>query len=325
MEGAARQIADINQQLLCLGRRGHYNMEPVDLNQVLGNIMTGYHDIPETVSMESTLAADLMLVQGGEAQLHRVFSNLVHNAIDAVGDSGTVSVSSENIYLSEGTTQYTHIDRGEYVMITVRDNGAGIPEEQQDKVFDPFFTTKSTDRRRGSGLGLSIVNGVIEDHDGFVNLESIEKLGSVFTVYLPITRQASPPSEDAIVKGNGESILIIDDDPIQRNVAKRLLKHAGYRVHSVESGELALEELKKNHYDLLVLDMVMPGGIDGTETFARAIAINPDQNAIIVSGYADSLAVEKVQQLGVVNFLKKPVSMNSLCGAVARCLPSPTD
>ena len=324
MEVSARQIADINQKLLCLGRRGHYNMEPVDINQVIENVMKEFHDLPDTVLLNKQLATDLLPVLGGSAQISRVVANLVHNAVDAVDQRGSVSISTKNIYLSANTTEYAHIDRGEYVLISIRDDGIGIPLENRDKVFDPFFTTKCTDRQRGSGLGLSVVNGVIEDHNGFVNLESAIGLGSEFTVYLPITRQTIPTSENSIAKGNGETILVIDDDPIQRTVAVRLLEHAGYLASAAESGEQALEILRNQSYDLLVLDMVMPGGIDGGITYARALEINPDQKGIIVSGYADTAAVRKAQQLGVTEYLKKPVSLESLGRAVSRSLPSPT-
>ncbi len=325
MEVSARQIADINQKLLCLGRRGHYNMEPVDVNQVIETVMIEFHDLPDSVLLEKQLATDLLPVMGGSAQLSRVVANLLHNAVDAVDQRGCVSISTENFYLSDNTTEYAHIDRGEYVLISIRDDGIGIPPENRDKVFDPFFTTKSTDQQRGSGLGLSVVNGVVEDHNGFVNLESATGLGSVFTVYLPITRQEIPAPVDAKFKGHGETILVIDDDPIQRTVAVRLLQHAGYQASAVESGERALEILRKKPHDLLVLDMVMPGGIDGGTTYSRALEINPNQKGIIVSGYADTKAVHKAQQLGVTEYLKKPMSLESLCQPVQQSLPSPTN
>src|SRR5262249_7046760 len=159
----------------------------------------------------------------------------------------------------------------------------GIAPEIRDRIFDAFFTTKQAGRRRGSGLGLSVVQSIVEDHHGYLDVQSEVGVGTTFSLYLPISRATIAVAVRDGVAGGHERILIVDDDQGQREVARELLGTLGYRVDVVGSGEEALTYLHDNRADLLVLDMVMPPGIDGAETYRRVLELRPTQRAIIVS------------------------------------------
>lgn len=308
IENAAQKIAEINQDLLTLGRRGHYNLDLLNLNSIISKTVEEMKKQCPTVNFEINLDKELMNIKGGGAQIHRMLINLLSNARDAIQDAGNIIVSTENYYADDTSFAYGRVPRGEYVKITITDDGCGIPEEIIQRILDPFFSTKTADKKRGSGLGLSVVDAVMKDHHGFIDLSSKVGYGTSFYLYFPITREDIELDEKSQPLEGTESVLIIDDDAVQREVSLTLLKKLGYHVSCAESGEQALEILLNASYDILVLDMVMPDGIDGTETYRRALEMNPDQKAIIVSGFAESERVREAKQLGVRAFVKKPLT-----------------
>ncbi len=326
IEEAAEKIADINQQLLSLGRRGHYSVEPLDLNTLLNGVMMKLNKQGDSKNViKKQFSHDLFKVTGGAAQLSRALSNLINNAVESMhGSGGKLTVSTQNIYLDKPLNGYKSITPGEYVKLEIADSGCGIPNEIINKIFDPFFTTKTMDKMRGSGLGLSVVHGVIEDHGGYVTVSSKINKGTVFTIYFPVARDVQPAGSQlpGELRGGDESILIVDDDSTQRKVTTQLLKRLGYKIDSVASGELAVEYVKINKPDLLVLDMVMDG-IDGAETYRRVLKERPGQKAIILSGYAMSRLVKLALNLGAGMFISKPISLDTLAHAVRTELDKP--
>ena len=318
IETSAAQIADINQQLLTLGRRGHYTQEPLNLNEIVQQVVNELESPPDTLVCETDLEKNLMNIMGGSSQIHRVISNLLNNARDAMQDIGRICIKTENYYIDDTSVKYERIPRGEYVKLAISDTGCGIPDEIIQKIFDPFFTTKKTDRKRGSGLGLSVVDAVIKDHNGYLDLSSKIGKGTTFYLYFPITRETVDEQESEQIAGGSEAVLIIDDDEIQRNVSLRLLEKLGYKATAVESGEKAVEFLKENPQDLLILDMVMPPGIDGAETYRQVLEINPEQKAIIVSGFSETERVLEAQKLGAGAFIKKPLTNRTIALAVRK-------
>lgn len=317
IEFATKQIADINQQLLALGRRGHYAMEPIDLNRLVQKVMNSV-TLPKGIRLELHLDDDLLKIKGGAAQLSRVITNLIFNAKEAMQGIGALTIATDNIYLDEPLSPQQKVPRGEYVRLTISDTGAGIEKEVLDKIFDPFFTTKNTDRMRGSGLGLSIVHGIVEDHHGYIEVESQVGVSTTFKLYFPTARDLETEIETkqdaALVRGK-ERVLVVDDDPVQRKVAEFVLGRMGYEVDSVASGEEALTYVEKTSPDLLILDMVM-NGIDGTETYRQVLERRPGQRAIITSGYAMSKRVEEALRLGAGSFVSKPLTPDVLLSAV---------
>ncbi len=318
MEKAAEQMSEINQQLLTLGRRGHYNHEPMDLNDIISQVVDQIFPVPDTLQLHQNIGADLMNIKGGKSQIMRAISNLVANAREAMHDSGDLTIRTENYYVMKPSGNITSIPQGEYVKLTVADTGCGIAPDDLGQIFDPFFTTKTTDHHKGSGLGLSIVFAVVKDHQGYIDCESTPNQGTSFYLYFPITREHVSAADDEQLTGGDEYILLVDDDPIQREVTGDLLRELGYTVAAAESGERAIELLDKRQPDLMILDMVMPGGMDGAETYKKAHEVYPLQKAIIVSGYAESGRVAEALRLGAGGFVKKPITIQSLAQAIRR-------
>ena len=203
-------------------------------------------------------------------------------------------------------------------VLLVRDDGHGMPPALQQRIFEPFFSTKGND---GSGLGLSVVHGVVTDHQGAVDLRSKIGDGSTFSVYLPVVRDAptSDSLDDVVERACGESILLVDDDPLQLEVVTSILETLGYRVHCVSSGEEAIDKIAIFRPDLVLLDMIM-GGIDGTETLKRILEWRSEQKVILISGFARIERVEEARQLGARGFLPKPLTRRPLARAIREAL-----
>jgi len=317
IEKSAQKIADINQQLLTLGRRGHYNQDALNLNTIVHQAVKDIMPrLADSVTCETSLESDLMNILGGGSQILRVITNLLVNAVDALNDIGYINIKTENYYADDVSGAYSRVPKGEYVKLTISDNGCGISDDIVHKILDPFFSTKTSDKKRGSGLGLSVVDAVIKDHNGYLDLKTQLGKGTSFYIYFPATRKSSnDDSSDKSIGGN-ETILVVDDDAIQRDVSTRLLEKLGYEVSSVESGEKAIEYLRENPHNLVILDMIMPGGIDGAETYQRILKTCPNQKAIIVSGFSESDRVKAVQELGAGAFVKKPLTKKTFASAV---------
>lgn len=322
MQMSANQIVEINQQLLTLGRRGHFNVETFDPNELLEAAVRALN-IEQGVLIDRELASDLEPVSGGPAQILRVLTNLIANALDAMGRFGTLRLSTENVHLQGSLRRYAHVAEGEYVCVRIVDSGPGIPLEIQEKIFEPFFSTKKTDKKRGSGLGLSVVHSVLEDHKGYIDLESEPGRGTAFSLYIPVDHnaKANASKSEGVVDGNGASVLVVDDDQIQRDVITSMLESLGYVAMALPSGEKAVAHMCSHECDLIILDMVMDG-IDGTETLRQIKILRPEQRALILSGFARSDRVEEALRLGASAFVAKPVQTNVLAKAVRDAMRS---
>jgi CheY-like chemotaxis protein len=212
-----------------------------------------------------------------------------------------------------------NLPEGDYVILTVTDNGIGISETDKEKIFEPFYTKKNMGRS-GTGLGMTVVWGTVKDHKGYIDIQSKVGRGTRFALYFPATRAVLPKIDDRLpleaYMGKGESILVVDDLKDQRDLASRMLQKLNYFVNTVDSGEKAVEYLTHNKVDLVLLDMMMDPGIDGLETFRRMRLINPAQRAIIFSGYSETERIKEAEQLGVGTFIRKPFLIEKIGLAV---------
>ena len=214
------------------------------------------------------------------------------------------------------------IKAGDYVRLTVSDTGKGISVKDQNKIFEPFYTKKAMGRS-GTGLGMTVVRGTIEDHNGFIDIKSSEGLGTTFHLYFPVTpRELIKNIESFSIKkySGNERILVVDDVKEQREIAKAMLTSLGYIVETVSSGEKAVYYMKQNKADLLILDMIMDPGIDGLETYRKILEINPEQKAIIASGFSETDRVKEAQRLGAGVYVKKPYLIGRIAASVRAAL-----
>ena len=320
IQSAASRIADINNDLLSLGRRETKGMEPVDIKSLIEETLRQTISINDGIKMEYNASSSVSQIMGSRSQLFRVLSNLVVNAADALGESGTIEVDAKDVTLTDYRFSIDTIPPGNYVTVSVKDNGPGIPKRILPRIFEPFFTTKSSDSKRGTGLGLSVVHALIKDHNGYIDCETGDNIGTCFTVYLPLEDKSGHEPTLDTVRGESERVLVVDDDPDQNNLMKRILERYGYTVRGVKSGEEAIAIVDEFRPDILVLDILMKPGIDGADTYKIIREHKPGIKAIVVSAYAHSSKAEKAQSEGIEFLLRKPVSPSKLLRALRRAL-----
>ncbi len=327
IEKTAGDMSRLTQQLLALARRGRIGNEVFCVNEIIEQVVNGLQPImPKGVTIEYDLADNLLQTRGGRDQMRRVIDNLCQNAFDAMSGSGILSLKTENVYLDTPFGVYSAVKMGEYVKVTISDTGPGVPDEIRDKIFDPFFTTKRASKQRGSGLGLSIVHGIVRDHKGYIDLVSVPGHGAKFMVYIPISRVSGETARAGNLPHGTERVLVVDDDAPQVQVLIQLLEVLGYKATGVASGEECLARLRSAEkcFDLIILDMVMDSGMDGLTTFTEIRKIIPEQRVILTSGYAKSARrIGKAQELGAGIFLRKPLTIERVAKAVREELDQP--
>ncbi len=276
------------------------------------------------LKIETRLDPELMNIKGSYIHIRKALMNLVTNAVEAVAVNENrtqqVWIETSNQYLDRPMQGYDHIHIGEYVVLTVSDTGPGIADQDLERIFEPFFTKKMMGKS-GTGLGLVLVWNAVQDHQGYINVKTAPQ-GSSFQLYFPITRESLTLKEDkkpmTAYMGKGQTVLIVDDEEKQREIGSQILEKLGYSVSAVASGEAAVEFLKNNPVDIIVLDMILGEGMNGRETYAEIIKFYPGQKAVIVSGFTESEEVRRVQQMGAGEFVKKPYSVEKIGLAVYR-------
>jgi len=318
------KAAAIVQDLLTLARRGVAIPEVVNLNDIIDEYqispeygkLKSYHPFAE---VEASLVPDLLNISGSPVHLSKTVMNLVSNAAEAMPDGGKIIISTANRYIDQPIRGYDDVQEGDYVVLTVSDNGVGISSDDLDRIFEPFYT-KKTMGRSGTGLGMAVVWGTVKDHKGYIEVHSNQCQGTTFTLYFPVTRKELAKGKISLsiddYKGNGQSVLVVDDVKEQRDIASSILSQLGYSVTTVSCGEAAIEYMRENTADLVVLDMIMEPGIDGFETYKKITALRPEQKTIIASGFSETDRVRKAQKLGAGKYIKKPYTIEKIGLAV---------
>ena len=328
IQQSGQKAAAIVQDLLTLARRGVPVMQVISLNTLVNEYLASpvhQQQLKENPAVEVTarLAPDLLNIKGSPVHLAKTVMNLITNAMESITTRGKVDVRTENRSISGTMTGYDNIRQGDYAVLIVTDTGSGIGDGDINKIFEPFFTKKRMGKS-GSGLGLAVVWGTVKDHNGYIDVKSREKQGTTFTLYFPITREEEENDSTGLAvdqyHGQGETVLVVDDVESQRLIASAMLTRLGYAVTTAASGEEAVQRLARQPADILVLDMLMPPGIDGLETYRRALAINPRQRAIIATGYSETARVKSTQELGASAFIKKPYTIQQLGMAIRKGL-----
>jgi PAS domain S-box-containing protein len=332
IKSSAERAAVVVRDLVALSRRGQYDRVPTNINALPCitspvNAKTLRKSHPE-ISITCNIAENKLTVLAGEDHLCRVINNLMRNAAEAIEGKGEVILTTSRKTLEKNIKGYCLIPAGEYAVIEISDTGHGIAPEDMDRIFEPFYTKKDKTDHSGSGLGLSVVHGVIGDHNGYIDVATEVGQGTTFTIYLPLIADTITPlenQEDTPLQSGKERVLIVDDESSLRFTLKLFLHKLGYTVDEAIHGHEALDIIKKTlsqpdtKYDLIILDMLMETGFDGLDTYEAILKLYPDQKVIVVSGYANDARAEAAQKLGA-NWLGKPFARDDLAKAVRNCL-----
>jgi CheY-like chemotaxis protein len=253
--------------------------------------------------------------------MEQVLLNLFVNAWQAMPGGGSLYIETQNVHLDDAYLKPYDVISGPYTKISITDTGVGMDEKTLQRIFDPFFTTK--EMGRGTGLGLASAYGIIKGHSGFINVYSEKGHGTTFNLYLPASKKELIQYEELstdIIKG-GETILIVDDEPIITDVTSALLEGLGYKVFIAQSGEEAVDIYRENNdqIDLVIMDMIMPG-IGGGEAFDRIQTIDPKARVILSSGYSLNGMAKDILMRGVKAFLQKPFRLSDLSHKIREVL-----
>ncbi|WP_323770586.1 response regulator [Antarctobacter sp.] len=320
---ATQRGADLTRSLLSFARKAPLTPARIDLNEIVRDTKKwSTRVVPETISVEMSLAPDLWPVEADASATQNALLNLIINARDAMENGGVLSLETSNVVID--TCQHPLPDQdlkpGSYVVLTVKDTGVGMSPEVTKEIFAPFYTTKGPSQ--GSGLGLSMVQGFISQSGGAVRVYSEPDKGSTFKLYFPSAQNqketAKPVTPEKAVAASGHArVLLVEDEPEVKRIFKSLLEHAGYQVVTACSGDDALQTfLSSRDVDLLLTDIVMPGQLQGPELAARLREIDPDLGAIFMTGYANASALQGQGQRPDDMRLMKPVSRKDLLTAI---------
>ena len=320
IQRGAKRAAELTSKLMAFARNGSYDLKPVNINRVvvetLGIIERTFE---KSIEVKSVLADGLPTVEIDPVHIQQVLMNLVVNARDAMPDGGRLIVET-GIRTFSGLQIRRDIEgaEGTYVVVSVEDSGQGMDKSLMLRIFDPFFTTK--EKGRGTGLGLSMVYGVVRNHGGFVRVYSEPGHGSAFRVYLPVSGKpemsGGEERDDREFRGS-ERILVVDDEEDIRTFLGEIFKEYGYQVELAENGRdaVTLYGEKKGRIDLVILDMIMPK-MGGRETFLKLKEIDPRVRVLLSTGYSQNGNAQEIIGEGMMGFIQKPYQVNELLSKV---------
>jgi two-component system cell cycle sensor histidine kinase/response regulator CckA len=326
IEGAARRGSSLTRQLLTFARKTETFTTPVDLNVLVHDTIQLFErSVSKEIVLQVKLTTESALVNGDEGQLQQAVLNLLLNARDAMPGGGSLAVSTTcTIADAHSTKQFASVKPGPFVTVAVTDTGVGMDQVVQNRIFEPFFTTKD----HGTGLGLSVTYGVVQNHGGFINLESQPGQGTTFTLFFPRSdqhiRSARRERQQQVPRGS-EHILVIEDEASVREIARDMLSDLGYTILVAPDGIIGVETYRSRQgsIDLIILDMNMPL-MGGREAYEQLKKINPAVRIIILTGYGKGI-IEPSSFPGEVNgFLQKPFHLEDLAQKVRKALDTRT-
>lgn len=307
----SERAAQLTRSLLTFSRKQAVNPIPMNLNEVMTVIWKLLQKlVGEEIKLNLTLSEQILTIMADSGQIIQVVMNLVTNARDAMPDMGTLTISTESVYLDEEFIRlYGYGEPGTYALLSVTDTGVGMDKKVRKRIFEPFFTTK--EEGLGTGLGLSIVYGIIKQHNGYVHVYSEPGKGTTFKIYLPLlTAEAAEDKAEkvSLPKGGAETILLAEDDAPARNIVRKVLEGYGYQVIEAKNGNDAVNQFRKNadQIDLLLFDLMMPRK-NGWEAFQEIMKIKPDAKVLFMSGYSADFIRAKGIPRTIGNYLAKPI------------------
>ena len=324
---AAERAAALTRQLLMFSRRSTLQLKPLDLHETFGNMTRMLHRlIGENISLNFVSAGASPVILADRGMMEQVVMNLSVNARDAMPNGGVLNISLETIDLDKNYRDaHPGSAIGRFVRLRVSDTGIGMDSTTLTHLFEPFFTTKEIGS--GTGLGLATVYGIVKQHDGWVEVASHPGRGTDFDVFFPfreglVVPEARTPVPAAKAANGSETILVVEDEPVLREMTRAILENSGYQIIEAASGKEALEvwNRRAGPIDLLLTDMMMPEGVSGMELAERLLGLQPDLKIIFTSGYTVHELDEDVLARTRGRFLQKPYSYERLSGTVRDCL-----
>ncbi|HBT86926.1 MAG TPA: hybrid sensor histidine kinase/response regulator [Desulfobacter sp.] len=321
---AGKRGRDLVRQILSFSRRSEKKKSPVRLQEILKEALKlSRSTIPSSIQINQDIQEDCGWVMADSVQLHQIVINLITNAYHAVDQSeGKINVQLKELSVTTNDLPAKLNSDGKYVMLRISDNGCGIEESIKNKIFDPYFTTK--DKDKGTGLGLAVVYGIVQDHAGDILVDSKVGEGTVFSIYLPLLEQLpETEAEDPTISFQTglEHILLVDDEKPVAQIEKQMLNRLGYKVTMHTNSQEALECFRANPeaFDLLLTDVTMPG-ITGDRLAQEVLTIRPDIPVLLCTGFSENIDKRKAEQIGIKGFLMKPVGKSDMARTVRQIL-----
>jgi two-component system, cell cycle sensor histidine kinase and response regulator CckA len=322
---AGRSGAELVQRLLTLSRKTESKQRPIDLNQQIEQVRRLLdRTIPKMINIELRLEELLATVNADPTQIEQIIMNLAVNARDAMPEGGKLTLSTGNVILDEAYCRvHPGAKPGKYLLLAISDTGSGMDKEILDRMFEPFFTTKSVGG--GTGLGLAMVYGIVKQHGGHITCESQPGHGTVFKIYLPAIEEQEIVSdelaEEPKLPGGTETILLVDDEDVVRDLGELILSESGYKVLTARNGKEALDIYRREResISLVILDLIMPE-MGGKQCMQELLKINPTMRVLVASGYASGGTARDAVQLGAKAFVNKPFNVAQLLQQVRTVL-----
>ncbi len=322
---AADRASELTRKLLAFGRKGKNLVQPVNMSRIGEEVVSLLkHSIDKSVKIVPSLADGLPSIDADPTQMHQLFMNLCINAAEAMSGGGTLSIETRAVNL--GDTNIFNLESGGHVEISISDTGSGIDENIRKHIFEPFFTTKKNGQVKGTGLGLSTVYGIVNAHGGAIEFESQVGVGTKFYVVFPVGKREDKMENIArkskgVNKGLNATVLVVEDEPILRDMAAAMIEALGYSVLSAENGSRALDlfRVQEGRIDLVLLDMKMPG-LSGKETFLEIHRMDSSVPVLLTTGFGQNEEAQEILDMGAVSLLPKPYSLDDLSGKLGELL-----
>ena len=308
---ASKKAAELTADVLSFSRKDKHQVKTVSINEIISEVIHILsRTIDKSIQIKLNLFPDVPPIEVDASRIQQTLINICINARDAMPAGGDLIIETENVIVDKAFNEpYFKINPGTYILVKIRDTGLGIPHDVMDKIFEPFFTTKT--KKNGSGLGLAIAYEIVKNHNGGIRVESTLGEGTTFSIYLPassthVEERIIIPESTALPMGS-ETILLVDDEELIRNMGKRMLEKFGYKVLVANDGEKALEMYREigEHIDAMILDIIMPK-LDGIKTFMEIRKINPNAKVLLSTGSLLNGKEAKLRKQGVAGLLQKP-------------------
>ena len=320
-ESASKRASKLTQQLLTFSKGGEPVVEVTSIYNLVSE-SANFTLSGSGIACRINQGVDLWAAVIDPGQIDQVLQNILLNARQAMPEGGTITILCENFIKTSNKQNSLPISAGDYMRIIISDEGVGIPPNLLEKIFDPYFTTK----QEGSGLGMAITQAIIFKHGGFIECASISGQGTVFTVYLPAVRAAATKKISSVIEQTGSGrVLVMDDEEMIGILVENMLASCGYTAVSVGNGEQALalykEAMDSSHaFDVVIMDLTIPGGLGGKETIDQLLALDPNATAVVSSGYSNDPVMANYNDYGFKGCLTKPFLKNDLVDLIVKLM-----